>query len=276
MLSESSRARLTRQVVTTAAGVFCLVGTAVGTGLIGTPVAETGEGALSADATLVAPAGPAFSIWSVIYLGLVAFTLWQWLPKPSRSERVVSLGYLPAASLVLNGVWILVAQSGVIWLSAVVIVALLLVLGILVRRLSRSRGESVPERVVVDGTFGLYLGWVAVATCANITTALVAAGAEPPAALATLLGVVVVLVAAAVAAWLARRLGGRVAVALAMAWGLVWIAVGRFSGEPPSLAVAVTAVLGALVALAAVVVVRLGHRAPALSLRDRTRSVPLR
>ena len=33
---------------------------------------------------------------------------------------------------------------------------------------------GVPERVVVDGTFGLYLGWVAVATCANVTAALVA------------------------------------------------------------------------------------------------------
>ena len=59
-----------RQVGVTIAEVFCIVGTLVGVGVIGTRVAESSGGALSADATLLAPLGPAFSIWSVVYAGL--------------------------------------------------------------------------------------------------------------------------------------------------------------------------------------------------------------
>ena len=49
-------------------------------------------------------------------------------------------------------------------------------------------------------------------------------------------------VAAGVGVLLARRLGGRWAVAVAMAWGLLWIAWGRLAGEPRSVVVALAAV----------------------------------
>jgi hypothetical protein len=50
---------------------------------------------------------------------------------------------------------------------------------------------------------------------------------------------------------LARRLGGRWAVAGAMAWGLLWIAWGRLTDEPRSVLVALAAVVAAVVVLAA-------------------------
>ncbi|WP_159081317.1 hypothetical protein [Nocardioides sediminis] len=68
-LSESTApttADRVRQVVVTLAEVFCVLGTLVGTGVIGTRVEESSGGALAADATLLAPLGPAFSIWSVV------------------------------------------------------------------------------------------------------------------------------------------------------------------------------------------------------------------
>ncbi|RCK68804.1 tryptophan-rich sensory protein [Desertihabitans brevis] len=255
MLSESSSGDLARRVVTTAAELFCLVGTAVGTGLLGTAIEDAGQGSLSAQATLVAPAGPAFSIWSVIYLGLFAFTVWQWLPRNAADARLRRLGYLPAASMVLNAVWILVAQTGLVWLTAVVIVALLAVLALIALRLGATGSGRRVETLMVDGTFGLYLGWVAVATCANLAAALVDLGVEPGVPVATVLGVV--LVAGAVAAALARRFGGRVAVGLAVAWGLVWVAVGRLTDAPQSAPVAVAALVAAAVALGAVAWVRL-------------------
>ncbi len=55
-----------------------------------------------------------------------------------------------------------------------VIVALVLVLGLLVVRLTEVPGRRGPlDLLVVDGTFGLYLGWVSVATAANVAAALV-------------------------------------------------------------------------------------------------------
>ncbi|MET0842976.1 MAG: tryptophan-rich sensory protein, partial [Mycetocola sp.] len=59
-----------RQVVVLVSALLAIAGSFVGSGAAGgTPIAEASGGALSADATPVAPAGPAFAIWTVIYLG---------------------------------------------------------------------------------------------------------------------------------------------------------------------------------------------------------------
>jgi hypothetical protein len=241
-----------RQLTVTVCEILCVVGTLFGIGLLGgTRVEESAGGALSAEATRIAPATPAFSIWSVIYLGLAAYTVWQWLPT-SVTERTRSTGWLAAVSMLLNAAWLLVTQQGWIWVSVVVIVALALVLGELLHRLNRYGGTGLPERVIVDGTFGLYLGWVAVATCANVTAALVASGVQPADAVSDLLAVVVLLVAAGLGVIFAQRLQGRWAVAAAMAWGLGWIAVGRSSGTPQTLIVALAAAVAAIAVLAVV------------------------
>ncbi len=240
---------IVQRAAVTVAMAGCLVAVLVGIGLIGTSVDRSAGGALAADATLIAPAGPAFSIWTVIYLGLIGYTVWQWRSSAVRVERT---RWLAVASIVLNGLWLLVVQLGWLWASVLVIAALLVVLGILVRRLSDEAPASGRlERVLLDGTFGLYLGWVAVATCANVTAFLTAIGVRPASPGADVAAVALIIVVGGVAAWLAARLGGRWAVAAAMAWGLGWIAVGRFTGDPGSVPTAVAAVAAALLALAA-------------------------
>ena len=56
-----------RQVAVLVSEIACIFGTLVGVGVIGTRVEESSGGNLSANATLIAPAVPAFSIWSVVY-----------------------------------------------------------------------------------------------------------------------------------------------------------------------------------------------------------------
>jgi hypothetical protein len=250
-----------RQVVVTLSEIACVLGTLVGIGLFGTRVEESSGGSLAADATLLAPAGPAFSIWSVIYLGLAAYTLWQWWPPRAADPRARATGWLAAASMLLNAGWLLVTQQGWIWASVVVIVALVLVLGLLVQRLAQAPGRGGPvERLVVDGTFGLYLGWVSVATAANVAAALVSSGAPQQGRGAEWIGVAVVLLLAAVVAAVQRRVGARWAVAAAAAWGLSWIAVGRAADEPRSVLVAGGAAAAAvLVVLATAALRRPGH-----------------
>lgn len=242
-----------RQLAVTVSEVLCILGTLVGVGVFGTRVEESSGGALSAEATRIAPAGPAFSIWSIIYLGLLAYTVWQWLPANATSERARATGWLAAASMLLNAGWLLVTQPGWIWASVVVIVVLAITLGVLVARLTASPATSTAERVVVDGTFGLYLGWVAVATCANITAALVTSGVKPSAVVSDVLAIAVLAVAAGLGVLLAVRLGARYAVAAAMAWGLAWIAVGRVLSEPRSAATAVAAAVAAVVVVVAAI-----------------------
>lgn len=245
-----------RQVVVILAAVFCAYGTLVGLGLLGTRVEESSGGALAADATLLAPAGPAFSIWSLIYLGLASYTIWQALPHAASADRARTTGWLAAASMILNAGWLLVTQQGWVWASVAVIFTLVVVLGALMKRLQQIPTRRRAEAVVVDATFGLYLGWVTVATCANVTAALVDSGVNPGPPVADLAAAGVLALAAVVGVLLARALGGRLSVAAAMTWGLGWIAVGRLADEPRSTSTAVAAMLAAAVVLLATVAAR--------------------
>lgn len=247
-LAPRDRARL---ITVTVSEVLCVLGTLLGVGVFGgEAVAQTAGGALSADATLLAPAGSAFSIWSVIYLGLAAYTLFQWLPRQRAAERQRRVGWLIAASMLLNAGWLLVVRYGLLWLSVVVIAALVVVLGLTIRALAHTPASGPLEKVVVDGTIGLYVGWVSVAVCANVAAFLVDAGVRVDGLAGEAIAAGVLVVAAVVAFLLLRASRGNLAIGAAMAWGIAWIAVGRLSGAPESLVTAVAAL-----AVAAVIVV---------------------
>lgn len=238
-----------RQIVVVVSAVAMLVGTLAGVGLLGgTPIQNSVQGAFSSDASLLTPAGPAFSIWSVIYVGLAAFTVWHSLvPIDRRARRI---GWPAAVSMVLNAAWLLVVQAGWIWLSVAVIAALAIDLGILLQRLGRLPSSSWGTRLVLDGTFGLYLGWVSVATVANVTAALTGSPADPGGRAAEFVSVAVLVVVVALAGVFVNKLGARWAVTLAMVWGLAWIAVARLTGGTPSRITAVAAAAAAAIILA--------------------------
>ncbi len=240
-----------RQTWVTVSLAFCILGTLYGFGVIGAPVEEQAGGALRADATLIAPGKQAFSIWSVIYLGLLGYSIWQWLPAATKDARQRATGWLAGWTMILNASWLLVTQAGWLWVSVLVMIALVLTLGLLAGRLSEGRPASLVERVLVDGTFGLYLGWVSVATAANITAALVASGVTFGALADQIIAALVVLVAAGVGVALAWRLNGQWGVAGALSWGLVWVAIARLTDQPNSAIVGVTAIAAALVVVGA-------------------------
>lgn len=258
-MSQITRHDRARQVVVTASAVFMIIGTLFGIGVFGTRVEEASGGSLSATATMLAPAVRAFSIWSVIYAGLIGYVVWQWLPANAALPRARAIGWLAALTMVLNAAWLLVTQVGWLWASVAIIVALALSLGVLVKRLTAlpaAAGRGWAERILVDGSFGLYLGWASIATAANITATLVDSGVNPGRPVSDVLAVAVLAVAAGIGVLLAKALGGRLAVAAAMVWGLSWIAVGRLTTEPQSMLVGVAAVAAALVVAAATVLVR--------------------
>ncbi|MHA7156356.1 TspO/MBR family protein [Arthrobacter sp. TMN-50] len=222
----------------------------------GTPIAEAANGALGSDATPLAPAGAAFSIWTVIYVGLVAYTVWQWLPSQRSSTRQRSLGWLVVASMVLNAVWILTIQAGWLNASVLVITVLLAVLFMVFLRYSARPASSWVEATAVDGTLGLYLGWVCVAVCANIAAALTSAGFTGFGVSADVWAIGVLAVVAMVGIGLAIQGGGRLAVAAAIGWGLIWIAVGRTTGQMESTSTAIAAAVAAIVVAAVSLVIR--------------------
>ncbi len=243
------RSDLLRQITVTASEIFCVIGTLFGIGVLGTRVAESSGGALAATATLLSPAGRAFSIWSVIYAGLFAYTIWQWLPRNKTSQRHRAVGWLAAASMVLNATWLLVTQVGWIWVSVLVILTLALVLGFLIAALRRHPSSSIADRIITGGTFGLYLGWVTAATCANITSAAVDSGWDFGPAVNQGLAIVVIVVAVGLGILFTLTLGPRVTITAALSWGLLWIGIGRLTTGPESVPVAIAAFLAVVVLL---------------------------
>lgn len=251
-MSSSTASRssdLTRQILVISAVAFMIVAALVGSGVFGgTPVQDLQDGALSATATVLAPASSAFSIWSVIYTFMIAYTIWQALPSQRASERQRRVGYPIALTAVLNGVWLLAAQYTTLIITVLMIVVLLVALGWTIRLLVQNPPRTVAETIFTDVTVGLHLGWVTLATVANTTAWLTAEVApESWGRAADAWGVAVLVVVALIAAASAIGTGGRLAPALASAWGLLWIGIGRFSGEPQSTPIAVAAFVAAAV-----------------------------
>ncbi len=253
-----------RQVVVISSAVFAVIASFVGSGAAGgTPIQDAAGGALAADATLIAPATPAFSVWSVIYLGLIVHAVWQALPGQATAERQRRLGYWVAASLVLNGLWILSIQFDLLPLSVPIIVVLLAVLIQTFLQAVQYRPTSALDAAFTDVPIGLYLGWVCVATAANITAWLAASGFTGFGLAPELWAVVVIAAATAAGIALALAGRGRISPALTLAWGLGWVAVGRLAGEPASTVTGVAAIVAAVVVLGVTVAVRVSGRSRA-------------
>ncbi|GAA1527108.1 uncharacterized membrane protein (DUF485 family) [Agromyces terreus] len=252
---------LVRQVAVAVSAVLAVIGAFIGSGAAGgQEVQNASNGALAADATLVAPGGGAFSIWSVIYLGLLVYAVWQFLPAQRNAERHRRLGWWIAASMLLNAAWILSVQFDLLWLSVPVIAALLVVLVVAFRRSLILRPSGTIDAVVTDGTIGLYLGWVSVATIANVAAVLVAAGFDGWGLPAETWAVGLVAVAGLLGIALAVWDHGRIAPTLSLGWGIAWIAVARLTDEPSSTVTGVTAII----AVVAVVLVTLAMRIVAI------------
>ncbi len=257
---------LVASILTVVAVAIAVAAAFIGSGALGgTPINEAAGGILSEDSTPLAPAGPAFSIWSVIYTGLVAYTVYQLLPAARRSSRQAELRPWAALSAALNAAWIWVVQLGSVTASVGVIIVLLAVLIRIFLILRAERPAGAVEAIVTDGTFGLYLGWVCVATVANITAWGVSLGADPTftgyeyaagAVLAVTVGI------GLGTAWAGR---GRLAPALATSWGLAWIAAGRVTTDLVSPAVAWLAGTAAGILLLGTVLIRIrAERRPGL------------
>lgn len=229
----------------------------IGSGAMGgTEISEAAGGWLSADATPIAPGGTAFSIWSVIYVGLAGYALWQLSPTARKSERQRKIRPWAIASALLNALWIWTVQWEVLLASVIVILVLLAVLIRIMLLITASSPANWVEAIFNDVTFGLYLGWVTVATLANITSWLGAAGLAGfdqwlPTAIA------LVVVAGLVGIGTAVYNGGKLAPAAATAWGLSWIAVARTEGQFEAPALVWVAAIAAAAILIAAVLIRL-------------------
>lgn len=116
------------------------------------------------------PAGYVFAIWGIIYIGWIAFVVYQFRSSQKESPRLRRLGYLFALSGIANAAWLFAWHYNTFGLSVLIMLSLLglLIGSYLLLDVNRS-AISNAERWSVDIPFSIYLGWITVATVANVT-----------------------------------------------------------------------------------------------------------
>jgi translocator protein len=135
------------------------------------PINNQTTGAISdAYPVMFTPAGYVFSIWGLIYLGLLGFVIYQALPAQRDNPRLERMGYWFVWSCLFNIIWIFLWHYELLALSVVVMAGLLISLIVIYLRLEIGRTRvSTGEGLLVRLPFSIYLGWISVATIANVS-----------------------------------------------------------------------------------------------------------
>ena len=124
--------------------------------------------------TLIAPAGYVFSIWGVIYALLLIFTVFQALPSQGDRPFLRQVGYFFFLSSLANMSWLFLWHYGQIVLSILPMFVLLISLILIYLRLKVGKSDaSTKEKFSVHVPFSVYLGWITVASIANVAAAAV-------------------------------------------------------------------------------------------------------
>lgn len=193
------------------------------------------------------PAGYVFSIWGVIYLGLILYAVYQALPAQRSNPRLASTDVLFILSCIANIAWLFLWHYNLFPLTLVAMVSLLLLLvGIYLRLGIGVLDVPSSEKWLVHLPFSIYLGWVTVATIANVTQVLEYLNWSGW-GISEEIWAVIMLAAAVVIAALVAITRGDVAFLLVLIWAFVGIA-DKQSATPTVansawIAAAVTAVL---------------------------------
>lgn len=120
------------------------------------------------------PAGYVFAIWGIIYSLLLVFVIYQALPKQKDKPFQQQIGALFILSSILNSVWLFLWQYDYITASCVVMFALMAILTRIYLRLGIGKAKvPLNERLGAHLPFSVYLGWITVASIANVAAALV-------------------------------------------------------------------------------------------------------
>ncbi len=142
--------------------------------------------------TLVTPAGYAFAIWGLIFLGLLAFAVYQALPSQRTNSRFRAIGWWVILNAFCNAIWSPLFNTEHIDLALLIILVMLFSLVVIEQRLLIRRdsggyagtGAALlpidPDMTLPESSaplletwlaripFSMYFGWLTVATILNV------------------------------------------------------------------------------------------------------------
>jgi translocator protein len=187
---------------------------------------------------LFVPDGFTFSIWSIIYLLLIGFvvmsTKWLWnksdLVPGQLAGKISPLFFI---TCLLNAGWILSWHYLQVFASVIIMLLFLGMLIYIYLQLQPFRKMlSLVQKLFLYTPFVVYLGWISVATIANITALLVQlkwSGAPLTEAIWSIIMIITASILGLVFIW---KRSDR-AYALVIAWALLGIYRGQSAQTPP-------------------------------------------
>ncbi|MEJ5327789.1 MAG: tryptophan-rich sensory protein [Candidatus Bathyarchaeia archaeon] len=213
-----------------------------------------------ANPTLITPAGYVFSIWGIIYILLGVFVIFQALPSEKGKEYQKRVSWLFVLSSLFNIAWLFLWQFEYLSFSVILMFLLLATLIAIYLRLNIGMSTvSLREKLAVHLPFSVYLGWITIASIANVATTLVSVNwdgfgisQETWATLIIIIALVLTLLVIAT-----RK---DIAYGLVIIWALVGIAVKQSENLRIAMIAEVSAVLIAVALGVVIILALLKHR----------------
>jgi len=217
---------------------------------------QTTGGVSDAYGNLFAPAGITFSIWGLIYLLLLGYTIYQFVVK-NKEDLIRKINVYFIISSLANAAWIFAWHYEQIVLT-VLLMAVLLVCLIKIANILRTEKLTLLEGSFLSVPFSVYFGWITVATIANLTVFLVSLNWNGFGLASAIWTVIILLIGAAIG--ITRALYDKnISYILVLIWAFIGILIKHtastgFSGMYPAviytLYICLAAFAGTLIYLA--------------------------
>ena len=185
---------------------------------------------------LFVPSGITFAIWGIIYLLLIIFALYQ--ARDLFQKTTVEMDFLQKIgpffilASVTNILWIFFWHYEQVGLSLLAMLGLFICLVIIYLRLDIGRKQvSVKEKLCVQVPFSVYLGWITVATIANITALLVSRNWDRL-GMSEVFWSQIIIVVVVLLTILILYLRKDIAYSLVIIWALAGITIKRLQDDP--------------------------------------------
>lgn len=195
----------------------------------------------------IVPIAWAFAIWGPIFLGCLAFAVWQILPAQLDDPLLRRVGWLAAAAFALNAAWEYhVPKRDLNWGSIAIIAAALAVLLAIMLRLEAAEPHDPQTFWLAAAPLQLLAGWISAATFVNIGSTLKWSGVQVGRSLNLALLLAAATLGVSVAYWT-----GSLVYAAAVAWALFGIVVANRVRDHDTLIAGTAALLIPIVLAAA-------------------------
>jgi translocator protein len=206
---------------------------------------------------LITPAGYVFAIWGIIYILLGVFVVYQALPNQQVKDYQNKISWLFVLSSLFNIVWLFFWQFEYLPISVGLIFLLLVSLILIYVRLGIGKSKvTKEEKLAVHLPFSVYLGWITIASIANVAAMLASLkwngfgiSQETGAA-----GVIAVAVIISILSLIARK---DIAYSLVIIWAFIGIGVEHSGNQTIATLTEISAIIKAIAIIATVLVTKL-------------------